>query len=90
MPLSTSSIYLVLSDEIDATRDWYRDVLGMERLASGLRFSLLLDVPRGRDVVHIARARSSGREPEGLPRAPAQDAGAGTGALATSRSARRA
>ncbi len=30
MPLSHIEHYLVLSDEIDATRDWYRDVLGMQ------------------------------------------------------------
>src|SRR5678815_3168532 len=30
MPLSRIEHYLVLSDEIDATRDWYRDVLGMQ------------------------------------------------------------
>ena len=59
MPLTRLEHYLVLSDDIDATRDFYRDVLGM---AEGFRPELefpgywlyLGDVP----CIHIAEWQS--------------------------------
>src|ERR1044072_3098202 len=57
MPLSHIEHYLVLSDEIDATRDWYRDVLGMqEGWHPDFGFPVYWMYLGGVDVVHIGRS----------------------------------
>ena len=83
MPLSLIEHYLVLSDEIDATRDWYRDVLGMhEGWHPDFGFPVYWMYLEGVDVVHIGRSakHASGNQKAYLGRL-AQDAGAGTGAI---------
>ena len=58
MPLSHIEHYLVLSDEIDATRDWYRDVLGMqEGWHPDFGFPVYWMYLGGVDVVHIGVSR---------------------------------
>jgi catechol 2,3-dioxygenase-like lactoylglutathione lyase family enzyme len=83
MPLSYIEHYLVLSDEIDATRDWYRDVLGMqEGWHPDFGFPVCWMYLDGVDVVHIGKSakHASDNQKAYLGRL-AQDAGAGTGAL---------
>src|ERR1041384_1826062 len=83
MPLSHIEHYLVLSDEIDATRDWYRDVLGMqEGWHPDFGFPVYWMYLGGVDVVHIGRSakHASDNQKAYLGRL-AQDAGAGTGAI---------
>ena len=83
MPLSHIEHYLVLSDEIDATRDWYRDVLGMqEGWHPDFGFPVYWMYLGGVDVVHIGRSakHASDNQKVYLGRL-AQDTGAGTGAI---------
>ena len=83
MPLSHIEHYLVLSDEIDATRDWYRDVLGMhEGWHPDFGFPVYWMYLDGVDVVHIGKSakHASDNQKAYLGRL-AQDAGAGTGAI---------
>jgi len=67
---------LVLSDEIDATRDWYRDVLGMHE--AGIRTSVFPCTGcisrRGR--VHIGKSAKDASDNQKAYSAPRQDAGA--------------
>ena len=83
MPLSHIEHYLVLSDEVDATRDWYRDVLGMqEGWHPDFGFPVYWMYLDGVDVVHIGKSakHASDNQKAYLGRL-AQDAGAGTGAI---------
>src|SRR5712691_5396980 len=83
MPLSNIEHYLVLSYEIDATRDWYRDVLGMhEGWHPDFGFPVYWMYLEGVDVVHIGKSakQASDNQKAYLGRL-AQDAGAGTGAI---------
>jgi len=84
MPLSHIEHYLVLSDEIDATRDWLpRRARHARGLAPDFGFPSTGCTLEGVDVVHIGKsANASERQPEApyLGRL-AQDAGAGTGAI---------
>jgi catechol 2,3-dioxygenase-like lactoylglutathione lyase family enzyme len=83
MPLSHIEHYLVLSDEIDATRDWYRDVLGMhEGWHPDFGFPVYWMYLEGVDVVHIGKSakQASDSQKAYLGRL-AQDSGAGTGAI---------
>ncbi len=83
MPLSHIEHYLVLSDEIDATRDWYRDVLGMqEGWHPDFGFPVYWMYLGGVDVVHIGKsAKHAGESQKAYLGRLAQDAGAGTGAI---------
>src|SRR5439155_26888181 len=83
MPLSHIEHYLVLSDDIDATRDGYRDVLGMQE---GRHPDFGLPVYwmylGGVDVVHIGgSAKHVSDDQKAYLVRLAQDAGAGTGAM---------
>jgi catechol 2,3-dioxygenase-like lactoylglutathione lyase family enzyme len=79
MPLNKMEHYLVLTDDIDATRDFYRDVIG---LAPGFRPELgfpghwvyLGDIP----VIHIADWDSYRSHSERLG-IPVSERGEGTG-----------
>lgn len=83
MPLSHIEHYLVATDDLEATRDWYRDVLGMEEgphpdFGFPVRWMYL----GGRDVVHIgpSAAKADEIQKKYLGRT-SQGTGAGTGAL---------
>jgi catechol 2,3-dioxygenase-like lactoylglutathione lyase family enzyme len=78
MPLSHIEHYLVLCDEIDATRDWYRDVLGMqEGWHPDFGFPVYWMYLGGVDVVHIGRsAKHAGENQKAYLGRLAQDAGA--------------
>jgi catechol 2,3-dioxygenase-like lactoylglutathione lyase family enzyme len=83
MPLSHIEHILVAAEDIDATRDWYARVLGMQSgphpdFGFPVHWMYIGDV----DVVHIgpsAKAASE-RQKQYLGRT-SQDAGTGTGAL---------
>ena len=83
MPVSHIEHFLVAADDIDATRDWYARVLGME---SGphpdFGFPVHWMYVNGVDVVHIGpSAKQAGEiQKQYLGRA-SQDSGAGTGAI---------
>ena len=83
MPLSHIEHYLVLSDEIDATRDWYRDVLGMqEGWHPDFGFPVYWMYLDGVDVVHVGKsAKHAGDNQRAYLGRLAQDTGAGTGAI---------
>ena len=58
MPLSHIEHFLVSADDMDRTRDWYRDVLGMqEGPHPDFGFPVHWMYLDGRDVVHIGRGR---------------------------------
>jgi len=83
MPLSHIEHYLIASDDMERTRDWYRDVLGMREgwhpdFGFPVYWMYLGDV----DVVHIGRSARHATESQKsyLGRIGA-DSGAGTGAI---------
>src|SRR5258708_20000571 len=83
MPLSHIEHDLGLAGEIDGTRDWYRDVVGMdESWHPDFGFPVSWMYLEGVDVVHIGKSakHASGNQKAYLGRL-AQDAGAGTGAI---------
>jgi len=83
MPLSHIEHYLVAADDLAATRDWYRTVLGMvEGPHPDFGFPVHWMYLDGRDVVHIgpSAAQAGNLQKKYLGRT-SQDAGAGTGAL---------
>ena len=83
MPLSHIEHYLVAADDMERTRDWYRDVLGMqEGWHPDFGFPVYWMYLDGKDVVHIGRSASqaSDNQKTYLGRL-AQDAGTGTGAI---------
>lgn len=83
MPLSHIEHFLIAADDMDATRDWYCAVLGMEagwhpEFGFPVHW-LYLD---GRDVVHIGpSAKDVGAIQKAYLGRTSQAAGAGTGAL---------
>jgi len=83
MPLSHIEHYLVSADDMDRTRDWYRDVLGMqEGPHPDFGFPVHWMYLDGKDVVHIGRnARDSGGNQKAYLGRLAQNSGAGTGAI---------
>jgi catechol 2,3-dioxygenase-like lactoylglutathione lyase family enzyme len=83
MPLSHIEHYLVAADDMDGTRDWYRDVLGMqEGWHPDFGFPVYWMYLDGRDVVHIGRsARQASANQKAYLGRIGQDAGGGTGAL---------
>src|SRR6267143_1900968 len=83
MPLTHIEHYLIAADDMDRTRDWYRDVLGMqEGWHPDFGFPVYWMYLEGVDVVHIGKSakHASDNQKAYLGRL-AQDAGAGTGAI---------
>jgi catechol 2,3-dioxygenase-like lactoylglutathione lyase family enzyme len=83
MPLSHIEHYLVAADDMERTRDWYRDVLGMrEGWHPDFGFPVYWMYLEGKDVVHIGRsARNASDNQKTYLGRLAQDSGAGTGAV---------
>jgi len=83
MPLSHIEHFLVASDDIDASRDWYARVLGMKPgphpdFGFPVHWMYLGEV----DVVHIGpSAKKAGEIQKKYLGRTSQDSGAGTGAL---------
>jgi len=83
MPISHIEHYLIAADDMDATRDWYCGVLGMqEGWHPDFGFPVYWLYLGGRDVVHISQSakHASPNQKTYLGRT-AQDTGAGTGAI---------
>jgi catechol 2,3-dioxygenase-like lactoylglutathione lyase family enzyme len=79
MPITHLEHYLVLTDDIDATRDFYRDVLGLEvGPRPPLAFAGYWLYAGGMPCVHIAERASytASSAPAGIPVSPRA---AGTG-----------
>jgi len=83
MPLSHIEHYLVAADDMERTRAWYRDVLGMqEGWHPDFGFPVYWMYLDGKDVVHIGQsAKHAGDNQRTYLGRLAQNAGAGTGAL---------
>jgi catechol 2,3-dioxygenase-like lactoylglutathione lyase family enzyme len=83
VPLSHIEHYLVAAEDMERTRDWYRDVLGMqEGWHPDFGFPVYWMYLDGKDVVHIGRsARQASDNQKAYLGRLAQDSGAGTGAL---------
>jgi len=83
VPLSHIEHYLVAAEDMERTRDWYRDVLGMqEGWHPDFGFPVFWMYLDGKDVVHIGRsARQASDNQKAYLGRLAQDSGAGTGAL---------
>ena len=83
MPLSHIEHYLVAADDMDLTRDWYRDVLGMqEGPHPDFGFPVHWMYLEGRDVVHIGRnAKQAGENQKLYLGRLSQNTGSGTGAI---------
>jgi len=83
MPLSHIEHYLVAADNMERTRDWYRDVLGMqEGWHPDFGFPVYWMYLDGKDVVHIGQSgKHAGDNQRTYLGRLAQDAGAGTGAI---------
>lgn len=83
MPLSHIEHFLVASDDIDATRDWYHRVLGMKpgahpEFGFPVHWMYVGEV----DIVHIGpSAKGANENQKKYLGRTSQDAGAGTGAL---------
>ena len=83
MPLSHIEHFLVAANDQEATRDWYRDVLGMaEGPHPDFGFPVYWMYLDGRDVVHIGpSAAKAGEIQKKFLGRTSQDTGAGTGAI---------
>ena len=83
MPLSHIEHYLVAADDMERTRDWYRDVLGMEEgWHPDFGFPVCWMYLDGVDVVHIGQsARNAGENQKAYLGRLGGDSGAGTGAI---------
>jgi catechol 2,3-dioxygenase-like lactoylglutathione lyase family enzyme len=83
MPLSHIEHILVLVDDLEKTRDWYRDVLGMEEGPHpDFGFPVYWMYLGGVDVVHIGQsARTASDSQRQYLGRLAQASDAGTGAL---------
>jgi len=83
MPLSHIEHVLVAADDLDATRDWYCAVLGMEEGPHpDFGFPVYWLYLDGRDVVHIGPgARQAGENQKTYLGRTSQDTGSGTGAI---------
>ena len=83
MPLTHIEHYLIAADDMDRTRDWYRDVLGMqEGWHPDFGFPVYWMYLDGVDVVHISQSakKASDNQKAYLGRT-SQNTGAGTGAI---------
>ena len=83
MPLSHIEHFLVAADDQEATRDWYRTVLGMEEGPHpDFGFPVYWMYLDGKDVVHIGpSAAKAGEIQKKFLGRPSQDTGNGTGAI---------
>lgn len=83
MPLSHIEHYLVATDDLEATRDWYRAILGMEEGPHpDFGFPVHWMYLGGRDVVHIGpSAAKAGEIQKKYLGRTSQGTGVGTGAL---------
>src|SRR3989304_2392038 len=83
MPLTHIEHYLVAADDMDLTRDWYRDVLGMqEGPHPDFGFPVHWMSLEGRDVVRIGRTAQAAGETQKLYLGRlSQNTGSGTGAI---------
>jgi catechol 2,3-dioxygenase-like lactoylglutathione lyase family enzyme len=83
MPVSHIEHFLVAADDIDATRDWYAGVLGMQRGPHpDFGFPVHWMYVDGVDIVHIGpSAKMAGEIQRKYLGRTSQDSGAGTGAL---------
>ena len=83
MPLSHIEHFLVAADDQEATRDWYRAVLGMEEGPHpDFGFPVYWMYLDGKDIVHIgpSAAKAGAIQKQFLGRT-SRDTGEGTGAL---------
>ncbi len=81
MPLSHIEHYLILTENLEATRDWYVDVLGMTvGPAPNFPFPVYWLYIGDKDVVHIGQANASAQQRQYLGD-PSTAGGKGTGAL---------
>lgn len=83
MPLSHIEHFLLAADDQEATRDWYRAVLGMEEGPHpDFGFPVYWMYLRGKDVVHIgpSAAKANEIQKQFLGRT-SQGTGEGTGAI---------
>ncbi len=83
MPLSHIEHYLIAAEDMERTRDWYRDVLGMEEgWHPDFGFPVYWMYLEGRDVVHIGKsAEHAGENQKTYLGRLGQAMGAGTGAI---------
>jgi catechol 2,3-dioxygenase-like lactoylglutathione lyase family enzyme len=83
MPVSHIEHFLVAADDIDATRDWYAQILGMSPGPHpDFGFPVHWMYAGGMDMVHIAPSgRGAGEKQRQYLGRTSQDGGAGTGAL---------
>jgi catechol 2,3-dioxygenase-like lactoylglutathione lyase family enzyme len=83
VPLSHIEHYLIAADDIEQTRDWYCDVLGMqEGWHPDFGFPVVWLYLDGRDVVHITQsAKNAGDNQKTYLGRTSQNTGAGTGAI---------
>jgi catechol 2,3-dioxygenase-like lactoylglutathione lyase family enzyme len=83
MPLAHIEHYLIAADDMEQTRDWYCNALGMEEgWHPDFGFPVIWLYVNGADVVHVAHnaKQATGRQRAYLGRL-AQDTGSGTGAI---------
>src|SRR2546428_13259454 len=85
MPLSHIEHYLIAADDMERTRDWYRDVLGMEEgWHPDFGFPVYWMYLEGRDVVHIGKsAKHAGENQKTYLGRLGKPWGGGTGASDT-------
>jgi catechol 2,3-dioxygenase-like lactoylglutathione lyase family enzyme len=83
MPVSHIEHYLIAADDMDSTRDWYCNVLGMEEgWHPDFGFPVYWLYLDGRDVVHIGQsAKHASQSQKAYLGRTSQDSGAGTGAI---------
>lgn len=83
MPLSHIEHYLIATDDMAKTRDWYCSVLGMEEGSHpDFGFPVYWLYLGGRDVVHIGQsAHQAGDNQKAYLGRTSQDSGTGTGAI---------
>jgi catechol 2,3-dioxygenase-like lactoylglutathione lyase family enzyme len=83
MPLEHIEHYLVAADDMDRTRDWYRDVLGMrEGWHPEFNFPVYWMYLGDADVVHISQSAKHATDNQKVYLGrTSQDTGGGTGAV---------
>src|SRR5512140_123072 len=83
MPLSRIEHCLVVADDMEATRDWYCNVLGMEEGPHpDFGFPVYWLYLNGRDVVHIGQsAKHAGESQKNYLGRTSRNTGSGTGAI---------
>ena len=83
MPLAHIEHYLIAANDVQQTRDWYCDVLGMEEgWHPDFGFPVVWLYLKGADVVHICQnAKEATENQKAYLGRIAQDAGSGTGAI---------